>query len=153
MEGIETINEISPKERHREREINNKKTPISYTGIVLDKQSKERIEKELGDLIPDDWDIFAHHMTINLGEVKSEHIKYLGFPINLYGTHIGITDMAMAISVEGFESDNQNPHITLAVNTKEGGKPKMSNEIKDWKPLRRKLRLRGYLEEVPFFKK
>jgi hypothetical protein len=85
-----------------------------------------------------------------MGEAKPEHIKYLNFPVNLYGTHIGMNDMAMAIAVEGFESEKETPHITLAVNRVNGGKPKNSNDITDWKPLRKKLRLRGYLEEVPF---
>ena len=135
---MELIDEISPRERQREKELTNKKQPISYTGIILDDQSKDRIIQSLGDLIPEGWEAIVHHMTINMGEAKPEHIKYLNFPITLLGTHIGMTDKAIAIGVEGFESEKETPHITLAVNSVDGGKPKDSNDIKEWKPLRKK---------------
>lgn len=150
MADVELIDEISPRDRQREKELSNKKQPISYTGIVLDDRSKERIIKELDDLIPDDWEPVIHHMTVNMGEAKPEHVKYLNFPINLYGTHVGMNNNAMAIAVDGFDSDNETPHITVAINKVNGGKPKDSKTIDEWKPLRRKLRLKGYLEEVPF---
>lgn len=44
---------------------------------------------------------------------------------------IGVSDMAIAARVEGYPSNNAIPHITLAVNPN-GGKPQMSNDIKDW---------------------
>ena len=148
---MELIDEISPRERQREKELTSKKQPISYTGIILDDQSKNRIIQSLGDLMPEGWEEIIHHMTVNMGEVKPEHMKYLNFPITLFGTHIGMNDKAIAIAVEGFDSKNETPHITLGVNRVDGGKPKDSNDIKEWKPLRKKLRLRGYLEEVPMF--
>jgi hypothetical protein len=152
MKDQEVIEDVgqSPKERQREREMGGKKVPISYTGIILDDRSRNRFLNTLKDLIPDGWKEVAHHMTVNMGEAKPEHIKYLNFPINLIGTHIGMNDKAIAVAVEGFDSKKGVPHITLAVNEKEGGKPKHSNDIDEWKPLKRKLFLKGYLEEVPF---
>lgn len=147
---MELIDEISPRERHREKELTNKKRPISYTAIVLSDRSKDRLKKALGDLIPDGWEEIIHHMTVNMGEANPEHIKFLNFPINLFATHIGLTDKAIAVAVEGFDSNNKTPHITLAVNRKDGGKPVHSNEIKEWKPLRKKIMINGDLTEVPY---
>ena len=48
---------------------------------------------------------------------------------------IGINDMACAAEVElpeGKRIKNKIPHVTMAVNTKEGGKPVMSNKIEKW---------------------
>ena len=40
--------------------------------------------------------------------------------------------MAIAVRVEGYFSYNDIPHITLAINKKEGAKPMMSNQITNW---------------------
>ena len=103
---------------------------ISYSAVVLDKESRDKLINKFKHMIPDGWEIIAHHQTINMGEIKSEYEKYLGMKIPLNVLSVGESDMAIAVEVEGFPSANKIPHITLAVNRKEGGKPVMSNDIK-----------------------
>ena len=155
---MEMIDEISPRDRQREKEQQQKKEPIGYTGIILDDQSIKRIEQSISDLIPDGWTIEEKpHLTINMGEATPENMRLLGIPTNLYATHIGMSDKAIAILVDGFSEQfkpqSNIPHITIGYDGAGGGRPKDSKDITDWKPLRRKLRLRGYLEEVPMFKR
>lgn len=73
-------------------------------------------------------------MTIVFGkgiEDKSE----LGKEATLTVTHIGWTDKAIAVLVDGYPSKNANPHVTLAVNP-DGGKPQMSNDITNWQKVK-----------------
>lgn len=69
-------------------------------------------------------------MTISFGKgIEDESL--LGNIVVLTVTQLGISDMAIAVRVEGFPSKNKIPHITLAVNP-DGGKPVMSNKIENW---------------------
>jgi hypothetical protein len=52
----------------------------------------------------------------------------LGNEVRLKVTHLGVSDMAIAVKVNGYESVNVIPHITVAINP-DGGKPVMSNNI------------------------
>ena len=122
---------------------------IAYSGIVLDERSRERLMKNFKKLIPDDWEIIAHHMTINMGEIDPEYEQYLGIPLPLKVEAFGINDKVAAVEVSGFSSKNKIPHITLAVNRKEGGKPAMSNDIENWYPIKRPIKLVGKVKEVP----
>ena len=61
---------------------------------------------------------------------------------------IGISEMAIAVKVEGFDTNNDIPHITLAVNSDAGGKPVMSNQITNWRPISFSLNLTGKVEEI-----
>ena len=54
--------------------------------------------------------------------------------------------MAVAVKVNGYHSDNTIPHITIAINPN-GGKPVMSNDITDWKPLESPISLTGVVSE------
>ena len=45
---------------------------ISYSAVVLDKQSRERLINRFKSVIPEDWSVIADHMTINLGEIDPE---------------------------------------------------------------------------------
>ena len=56
--------------------------------------------------------------------------------------------MAVAVRVTGFESKNKIPHVTMAVNIENGGKPVMSNDIKEWKALETPIKLSGEVKEV-----
>lgn len=122
---------------------------IAYSGIVLNERSKKRLLKNFGNLIPEDWEIIADHMTINMGEIDPKYEKHLGMPLPLYVTGFGINDKVAAVRVSGFPSKNKIPHVTLAVNRKEGGKPKMSNEIDKWYDIKRPIQLVGKVKEVP----
>lgn len=122
---------------------------ISYSAVVLDDRSKERLLKRVEHMIPKDWEIIADHMTINMGEIKPELENQLGLPIRLMANSFAINDMVAAVGVSGYYSEKEQPHITVAVNRKEGGKPKMSNELKRWDNIKRPIPLVGVVKEVP----
>jgi hypothetical protein len=72
-------------------------------------------------------------MTIAFGKPTPDKGD-LGKEVKLQVTHLGVSDMAIAVKVEGYPSLNKVPHITLAVNPN-GGKAVMSNEIEVWTPI------------------
>ena len=43
---------------------------ISYSAVVLNGESANRLKSEFSKLVPDDYEWIGHHMTINLGELK-----------------------------------------------------------------------------------
>jgi len=71
----------------------------------------------------------------------------LGKKVVLTVTAIGSTDKVIAVKVEGYESTNKVPHITVAVNLIDGGKPVMSNDITNWMPIKQFM-LSGIVTEV-----
>lgn len=123
---------------------------VSYSAVVLDERSRQKLIKYFEDLIPNNYDIIAHHMTINLGEIDFKYEKYLGLPIKLKVEDFAIDNKVAAVGVSGFPSKNEKPHITLAVNKQVGGKSVMSNKLTDWSPLKRPIKIVGKVEEVPF---
>lgn len=123
---------------------------IAYSAVVLDEKSRSKLLNFLSSEIPENWETIAHHMTINLGEIKPDFEKYLGMRVELSVIDLGISDKAIAVKVEGFPTVNKIPHITIAVNRKEGGKPYMSNKITDWKPIKFNSKLTGKVMEVKF---
>lgn len=122
---------------------------ISYSAVVLDDRSRERLLRKFQDMIPEGWEVIAHHMTINMGEINPELEKYLGMPVHLDVIDFAQDDKVMAVGVTGFETANKKPHITLAVNRQAGGKPFMSNNLTRWDPIKRPLRVVGKVMEVP----
>ena len=145
---------------------------ISYSAIVLDEMSKANILGLLGDYIPADWSVYAHHMTITMGPLvhpkESKRRKghdYSAFgppgtPHNLAVTELGIDDRAMAVKVASpFPTRNDKKggfsHITIAVNTSAGGKPFHSNKIplENFKTLSElglpAITVKGTVQEVP----
>ena len=132
---------------------NTKPKKILYSAVVLDEKSKGILKNDLTKLFYDPkihgekWELFAHHMTIVFGkglEDKSE----VGKTVQLTATELGISDMAVAVKVEGYPSANAIPHITVAVNIADGGKPFMSNKITDWTPLNNPIVLSGIVTEI-----
>lgn len=131
-----------------------------YSAVVLDEKSHlklvawaENNVKVVGVRLPilvrdNGWKIAAHHMTVNLGELPEYLKQYLGTKQKLEATHIGVSPMAVAVRVIGFESKNRIPHVTIAVNVRSGGKPVMSNDIKDWVPLETPIKLTGEVQEL-----
>lgn len=107
-----------------------KPSNVLYSCVLLDRASRNKILDVLRDEIPNGWEIICHHMTINLGGLRDK--TDLGKTVTLTVTRIGLSDMAMAVSVVGYESANAIPHITVAINPN-GGKPVMSNQITSWK--------------------
>lgn len=137
------------------------KRKIAYSGIVLtDKTKTEMMNYIFDNAITDkdlkkalrngEWELLAHHMTINMGPLKEEYRPLLGQSFDLLVTHIGYTDKVVAVKVETqFVTKNRDPHITIAINRKEGGKPAMANEITEWIPIF-PFEVEGKLEEISF---
>lgn len=121
---------------------------ISYTAIILDNQSHNILLEKLKPFIPDGWKIYAHHMTINLGPSKDKEI--LGKNFSLMATEWAKDDKVIAVGVDGFTlKDGRKPHVTVAVNTEGGGKPKDSNQLQNWQPISNPIALTGTAKEVP----
>lgn len=123
---------------------------ISYSAVVLNERSRDRLLKRFKELIPEGWEVVGHHMTINMGPIKEEYERYLGLAVPLMVEDFAMNDKVAAVGVGGFPSDNSKPHITLAVNRQVGAKPMMSNELRDWEPIKRPLQIVGNVEEIPF---
>lgn len=127
---------------------------ISYTGVALNEKSREILLTAFKHLLPDNWEWVGHHMTICLGALKEElRAELLDTSVYITVESLGISDMAMAVGVSGVYSLNEKPHITLGVNRIEGGKPYMSNEITEWKPLTENLIVSGIIKEFKMVEK
>ncbi len=105
-----------------------------YFGVFLDDESRERLLSKFD--IPEGWREYADHMTIvfNNKSEKAEALaekcaESLGELVTLTVTHIGMSGKALAVLVTGCESNNDIPHITIAVSPT--GKPVDSNLITD----------------------
>ena len=103
---------------------------VLYSAVVLNDNSKCDLLNRLEGQIPEGWNIIAHHMTIVFGKPVPNQ-EDLNKDVTLTVTELGLSDMAMAVKVEGYPSNNAIPHITIAVNPN-GGKPVMSNDITEW---------------------
>jgi hypothetical protein len=112
----------------------NESKRVIYSAVVLDDKSRSKLLAEFNDKIPEDWKIIAHHMTIAFaqGVDAVDRADDINKNVDIKVIKLGISDKAIAVQVKGFPSTNKIPHITLAVNDKEGGKPVMSNNIKKW---------------------
>jgi hypothetical protein len=132
----------------------NEETPvkISYTALVLDDESHQKLINAVP--IPDGWEVFAHHMTINMGEAKDK---------NMVGeTAVAVVktlamDEELGVVAVGVESEvpskNKIKHVTMAVNRAAGAKPFHSNKLKNWEEAPeglKDMRLVGVVTEVPF---
>jgi len=109
---------------------------ILYSAVVLDKASHNKLLERFGfsmPKIPDGWKVFAHHMTIAFGK-GVDNKEDIGKEVTFKVTKVGLSDMAMAVQVEGYPSKNVIPHITIAVNP--DGKPVMSNDITKWQDIK-----------------
>ena len=112
-----------------------------YCGVLLDEQSHRKLLDEFGHLIPKDWVIKAHHMTIAFG--KPCDPKEEGKQVDLKVDAFGMDDRVAMVKVSGYRSENETPHVTLAVNEIGGGKAKHSNEIKELIPVHKNIILKG----------
>lgn len=119
---------------------------ILYSAVVLDEKSKEKILNHV--LIPNDWKIINHHMTIKLGELPENLKNMIGDVVELTITKIGKSDKALAVGVDTEMSLNKFPHITVAINVENGGKPKHSNFIENWENLNEPFTVKGKIEEI-----
>jgi hypothetical protein len=122
---------------------------ISYSAVVLDDESRKKLINNFKDVIPEDFDVIAHHMTITMGELTDPLKDDIGRNVKLVIHSLGFDDKVIAVGVYGYPSKNKYPHITLAVNRKNGGKPFMSNKLNNWEDVDNKLIIHGTVQEVP----
>jgi len=122
-----------------------KQSDVLYSAVVLDEGSRAALLSRVKGVIPDGWKVIAHHMTIVFGKPVPNQ-EDLGKEVTLYVEAIGISDMAMAVRVEGYPSTNAIPHITIAINP-DGGKPVMSNDITKWQKIKN-FAIKGIVTEI-----
>lgn len=112
-----------------------------YFGVFIDDMSKKKnlqAIKENNVVIPEEWKMFNHHLTIAFNN-KTEDAQNLynvykhtlGNVISITVDGIGVSDDAIAMRVN-FNNPiaNKIPHITIA--TPPNGKPVNSNKITKW---------------------
>ena len=115
-----------------------------YFGVFLDADESERVYNIVNSLpgidIPDNWRKYTDHMTIiynNKSEIAQAWAKAtaprVGEDVLLKATHVGVSDKAIAIRVNGEMSANAIPHITIACSPT--GKPVDSNKITNWREM------------------
>ena len=115
-----------------------------YFGVFLDADASERVYNIVNSLhgsdIPNDWRKYTDHMTIiynNKSEIAQAWARAtaprVGEDVLLKATHIGMSDKAIAIRVNGEMSANAIPHITIACSPT--GKPVDSNKIANWREI------------------
>ena len=115
-----------------------------YFGVFLDADESERVYNIINSLhgidIPNDWRKYTSHMTIiynNKSEIAQAWAKAtaprVGEDVLLKATHVGVSDKAIAIRVNGEMSANAIPHITIACSPT--GKPVDSNKITNWREI------------------
>ena len=116
----------------------------TYSAVLLDDRSRNLLLSTYQSDIPDGWKIISHHMTINFGKL----VDKTGIPVQLKVVAIGKNDKAVAVKVEGYHSANKIPHITIAINNKNGAKAVDSNYIIDWHPVNNGVTLTGTVENL-----
>lgn len=125
---------------------------ISYSAVILDKESHDKLLSIF--YIPDNWIIYAHHMTICIGELPTIYRDYRNEDVKLTVTHYSFTNKVLTVKVDGFfalsrggknETSNRIPHITVA--TSPNSRPKDSNDIENWIKIKPFI-LNGTVKEV-----
>lgn len=140
---------------------------ISYSAVVLDESSSNRLEQEFASKIPDGWKLASDHnknttghkfhMTIKMGGLPDELKSEVGKSVTLTSSRIGEDDRAYALEVTGDLADlaikfakeknkDKIPHITIAFTEK----PFHSNTIPElnWKSPPNTIRLTGTIQEI-----
>jgi hypothetical protein len=123
---------------------------MSYMAIVLTEEAHNELVSRFSHLWEKrGWKTYAHHMTLHMGKPRPEEIPLLGTHTTLTIDAMAHDEMVVAVKATpwGVQSDNNTPHITLAVNRDEGGKPVMSNKLQDWEDVE-PFNIRGRIEEV-----
>lgn len=126
-----------------------------YVAIVLAEESHDKLVDKFGHLWGSSWKTYAHHMTVHMGRPNNEEISLIGQYFSFTVDSIAKNDKVVACGVSKESIDdhvlvhvvNKRPHITLAVNVREGGKPVMSNQLESWEKIE-PIIVRGRYEEV-----
>ena len=149
--ALDTLQKIITNQILKE-EIAIQKKNISYSALVLYKEDHEKLVNFFNLSNEEGVKIYAHHVTLNMGSYKglSEQLNQ-DYMINVvsYAENELVQACKVILPAE-IQSKNDIPHITLAVNIANGGKPAMSNKL-DWTkeiPLKGKISLKTKLVEV-----
>lgn len=120
---------------------------FEYIGLRLGVDFFSQLPDEVYLHLPTGARIFAEHITcLHCTQMQQEGaanvlINFIedvvvkrSYMVEVKFTHIGISDKAIALKVDlDVPCMNKKPHCTIA--TFNGGKPKDSNDIIDWRPL------------------
>jgi len=140
---------------------------MSYVAIVLDEISHNKLVKWAGETFStlkaningNNWEVICHHMTIKMGDKLPEQIsQYLGDEVTLEAFKYGFDEKVIAVKVMPANSNDGGihilddrliklPHVTVAVNRANGGKPVMSGLLTNWKSME-PLKLKGIVKIV-----
>lgn len=122
---------------------------VAYCGLSIINNSELL---RLIDHLDNDWERLAYHMTIKMGNLPDDLKHSKGDIYTLTVSHIGyLDDKVVAVKVDTeIKAENAVPHITLAVNRINGGKPFLSNKISEWEKLEKPIILKGKLSEFTF---
>ena len=106
---------------------------VKYSAAVLTEESHKLLVQELKNLIPENWKVVAHHMTLCLGELPEEERHLLGSEetLKVVSYSLDLEKEVMAVKVESsLNSKNELKHVTIALGEK--GSAVMSNELTDF---------------------
>lgn len=129
---------------------NMEKKKISYSAVVLNDESHQKLLTQFKKNVHSDWKKFAHHMTIKMGELPEDKKEDIGKEVELTVTAVGQSKTNSAVKVSGYYSTNSTPHITLAVDVNNGGKPVDSNKISNWLPVSEPFKVKGTVKEIGY---
>lgn len=122
---------------------------FEYIGLRFAPDFFSQLPEEVYPLLPYNANIHADHITclhctqieqdgaenVLINFIEDVVVKH-SFMSEVKFTHIGISDKAIALKAElDVPCVNEIPHCTIA--TFNGGKPKDSNKIVNWKPLKK----------------
>lgn len=106
---------------------------MAYTAVVLDERSQNALRSVFSHFADFGWELICHHMTIEFG--ADSHPEE-GQQVILQVDTSACNDLVCAVGISkdcgGNLSTNEIPHVTVAVNREEGGKPVMSNDLSPW---------------------
>lgn len=147
---IKSYNSVGPMTVNKVLKAKSMHSTPKFAYIKLDDKSKAKLMTALGHVVPKGWLLHGHHMTIGFGKSIPKELKdEIGTKVTIRAVTLGVSDMAIAVGVEGFMSANDFPHITLGVSP--DGKPVMSNDITKWKDLDSSMNLTGeVMQTAPF---
>ncbi len=121
---------------------------MAYTAIVLTPEAVSRAKSAARLFgISEGCDKFlCHHVTLAFGHDGSKF--NVGEKRRLIVTHYGLTSGRIcAFLVKGAEDSwNSTPHLTIALNSKNGTRPVEANNIVGWVPLNEPFYLDGVVE-------
>lgn len=122
-----------------------------YTAAILTEESGLKLYKTLEHMIPENWMINCHHMTICLGEPIDEVKHLLGqeVEINVVGYRYSEEYQLISVLVESdVYSKNEKKHITVALNKEEGAQASHSNKIDSYHHMPETLTLKATVDTV-----